>query len=63
MDIICKIPIYNRINDEYLSGRTITIRNIHDEYEHGYIYIDIDDRTTILMNGKELIDGIQRCIT
>lgn len=63
MDIICKIPIYNKINDDYLNGRTITIRNIYDEYEHGYIYIDIDDRTTILMNGKELIDGIQRCMT
>ena len=63
MDIICKIPIYNRISDDYPSEHTITIRNIYDEDKHGYIYIDINDRLTILMNGKELIDGIQRCMT
>lgn len=63
MDILCKIPTYDRLSDNYPSFiHDITIKSIDNIDKHGFIYITINDNTTILVDGKELIDGIQRCL-
>ena len=63
MDVLCKISTSDRLSDNYPSPiHNITIRNVEDK--HGFIYITINsNNTTILVDGKELIDGIQRCLT